>query len=154
MDSSSPGDAQHVLEHYFPCLERDRLNTPLEGVEFERIKEEVSRHLPLPPATVADIGGGPGRYALWLAEAGYRVAHRDLVPAHVDELPEAAAARRLAIDTAVGDARHLSLPDASTEAVLLLGPLYHLTARGDRLHALRETAGFYVHRPWLSRSSR
>jgi ubiquinone/menaquinone biosynthesis C-methylase UbiE len=25
-------------------------------------------HLPPPPATVADIGGGPGRYALWLAD--------------------------------------------------------------------------------------
>jgi hypothetical protein len=25
-------------------------------------------HLPPPPATVADIGGGPGRYPLWLAD--------------------------------------------------------------------------------------
>jgi hypothetical protein len=29
---------------------------------------------------VADIGGGPGRYALWLASLGYQVEHRDLVP--------------------------------------------------------------------------
>jgi SAM-dependent methyltransferase len=73
-----------------------------------------------------------------VAEAGYRVVHRDLVPAHVDELAAAAAARRLAIDTAVGDARDLSLPDASTDAVLLLGPLYHLTERADRMQALLE----------------
>jgi SAM-dependent methyltransferase len=38
----------------------------------------------------------------------------------------------------VGDARRLSAPDASVEAVLLLGPLYHLLTREDRLAAWRE----------------
>jgi hypothetical protein len=38
-------------------------------LEFERTKEIVLRHLPPPPAVVADIGGGPGRYSHWLAEA-------------------------------------------------------------------------------------
>jgi hypothetical protein len=33
----------------------------------------------------------------------------------------------------VGDARQLDWPDASVDAALLLGPLYHLTGRGDRL---------------------
>ncbi len=42
------------------------------------------------------------------------------------------------VDTAVADARHLDLPDASVDAVLLLGPLYHLYERADRLQALRE----------------
>jgi SAM-dependent methyltransferase len=136
---ATPGDdARNVLEHYAPGMESDRLITPLGSVEFERTKEVVTRYLPPPPARVADIGGGPGRYALWLAEAGYRVVHRDLVPTHVDELREAASDGRLAIETAVGDARDLSLPDASADAVLLLGPLYHLTARTDRLRALRE----------------
>jgi SAM-dependent methyltransferase len=108
-------------------------------VEYERTKEEVTRYLPPPPATVADIGGGPGRYALWLAELGYRVIHRDLVPTHVHELHEEAANRGLAIETAVEDARDLTLLDASADAVLLLGPLYHLSARSDRLRALRES---------------
>jgi len=38
----------------------------------------------------------------------------------------------------VGDARRLAWDDDSVEAVLLLGPLYHLTSRDDRLQALRE----------------
>jgi hypothetical protein len=38
-------------------------------LEFERTQEIVLRHLPERPATVADIGGGPGRYSLWLAES-------------------------------------------------------------------------------------
>ncbi len=38
----------------------------------------------------------------------------------------------------MADARHLDLPDASVDAVLLLGPLYHLYEREHRLQALRE----------------
>ncbi len=38
----------------------------------------------------------------------------------------------------VGDARKIEQSDASADGVLLLGPLYHLTERADRLAALRE----------------
>jgi ubiquinone/menaquinone biosynthesis C-methylase UbiE len=38
----------------------------------------------------------------------------------------------------VGDARALEHPDACADALLLHGPLYHLTEREDRLAALRE----------------
>ena len=37
-----------------------------------------------------------------------------------------------------GDATDLDLDDSSVDAVLLLGPLYHLHRRSDRLQALRE----------------
>mgnify|MGYP001821800779 CR=1 FL=1 len=39
----------------------------------------------------------------------------------------------------LGDARDLPVPPASQDAVLLLGPLYHLQEREDRIQALRET---------------
>jgi SAM-dependent methyltransferase len=38
----------------------------------------------------------------------------------------------------VGDARALRLPDANVDAVLLLGPLYHLTERAERIQVLAE----------------
>ena len=38
----------------------------------------------------------------------------------------------------LGDARELRAADGSADAVLLLGPLYHLTSRADRVTALRE----------------
>ena len=125
-------------EHYARGEERDRLSTPLGVVEFERTVEIVLRALPDPPAVVADVGGGPGRYALWLAELGYTVLHRDLVPLHVTQLAEEAATLGLSIDAAQGDARDLDLCERSVDAVLLLGPLYHLVARADRLRALSE----------------
>jgi len=129
------GQATHA--YYDRGEEQDRLSRPLGIVEFERTKEIVSRHLVPPPAIVADIGGGPGRYALWLAWLGYRVVHRDLVPLHVDQLAKSVGESTM-IDSAVGDARHLNLYDASVDAVLLLGPLYHLERRRDRVQALRE----------------
>ena len=125
-------------QHYTRGLEEPRLEEALGSVELARTLEVTAQVLPRPPAVVADIGGGPGRYALELAERGYRVVHRDLVPLHVEQLR--AAARELAerVDTAVGDARDLDLDDGSVDAVLLLGPLYHLVEQDQRVRALRE----------------
>src|SRR5829696_320475 len=124
--------------HHARGEERERLAQARGLVEFERTKELLLRRLPDPPSVVADIGGGPGRYSLWLAGRGHRVEHRDLVPLHVEQL-RSDAGNRPAIHTAVGDARHLDLGDAAVDAVLLLGPLYHLRRRADRLRALRES---------------
>jgi SAM-dependent methyltransferase len=101
--------------------------------------EIVGRNLPPRPAVIADIGGGPGRYVRWLASLGYQVEHRDLMSLHVTQLQVDAAAVP-GIRTAIGDARALDLPDASADAVLLLGPLYHLASRADRMTAIREAA--------------
>ena len=125
-------------EYYELGKETDRLVESGHGrLEFERTQEIVLRRLPPAPATIADIGGGPGRYALWLAALGYRVLHRDLVPLHIQQLREATAGTA-DIHSAVADARSLDLADDSVDAVLLLGPLYHLTQQPDRVQALRE----------------
>jgi SAM-dependent methyltransferase len=125
--------------YYERGMERKRLTDGRGELEFTRTAEIVQRRLPEAPAVVADIGGGPGRYALWLASLGYQVEHRDLMPLHVEQLA-ADMAGVPGIRTAVGDARELDLADASVDAALLLGPLYHLTDRADRVRALRECA--------------
>jgi ubiquinone/menaquinone biosynthesis C-methylase UbiE len=109
-------------------------------LERARTEELVERFLPPAPAVVLDVGGGPGVYACWLARRGYEVHLVDAVPLHVDEARHASAGQPdlpLA-SLAVGDARSLRHADESADAVLLLGPLYHLTERRDRLAALRE----------------
>ena len=73
----------------------------------------------------------PGVYAEWLAQLGYQVELLDPVPKHVEQASRVCPAR-------LGDARSLPFADTSADAVLLLGPLYHLTTFGDRLTALRE----------------
>src|SRR5215467_333955 len=130
---------QATAAYYNRGNERERLGEPRGSIEFERTRDILRRFLPPSPAVVADIGGGPGRYALWLAERGYRVYHRDLVGLHVQQLQAELAERpSLSIDTAVADARQLDLPDASVDATLLLGPLYHLPRRSDRVDVLTE----------------
>jgi SAM-dependent methyltransferase len=131
------GSIDPALHAYYELdKERDRLTEAHGILEFERTKEIVLRHLPDPPSVVADIGGGPGRYALWLAGRGHRVEHRDLMAMHVDQLRANADSSQ--IRTVVGDARELDLGDATVDAVLLLGPIYHLRRRDDRIQALRE----------------
>jgi SAM-dependent methyltransferase len=135
-ESASLTAAMHA--YYELGKEADRLGERGPGLlEFQRTQEIVLRALPPAPAVVADVGGGPGRYALWLAALGYHVVHRDLVPLHVEQVTSAAAAGAAGVESAVGDARDLDLADASVDAVLLLGPLYHLD-RADRVRALRE----------------
>jgi SAM-dependent methyltransferase len=124
-------------DYYERGGERERLSRPMGVLELERTKEILLRHLPSPPAVVADVGGGPGRYTLWLAEHGHHVQHRDLVPLHVQQLLQDAAGLP-EVTSKVADARSLDLADASVDAVLLLGPIYHLRQRGDRLRALEE----------------
>lgn len=124
-----------VQKYYARDEERDRLSTGVGRVEFLRTVEVISRNLPPPRAVVADVGGGPGRYTDWLVDAGYDVIHRDIVAHHVDQVRRRHGDH---VDSAVGDARSLDLDDASVEAVLLLGPLYHLDTEAERVTALRE----------------
>jgi SAM-dependent methyltransferase len=124
-----------IRAYYERGLERDRLGAGYSRIELARTKELLERHLPAQPARVLDVGGGPGTYASWLADAGYDVALVDASPLHVRQAQELAAGR---FSAEQGDARRLTAADESADAVLLLGPLYHLTERGDRLAALRE----------------
>lgn len=132
-------DAQ---EHYAAGIEAERLRRGSGRIEFARTQEIVSRYLPPPPAVVFDIGGGPGVYACWLARRGDEVHLIDPVSLHVEQARQASARQPEApiADCALGDARRIERADGSVDAALLLGPLYHLTERADRVAALREAA--------------
>jgi SAM-dependent methyltransferase len=131
-------ELENVRAYYARDEERERLGSGVSRIEFERTKQILARALPSPPAIVADIGGGPGAYAIWLASLGYSVRHRDLMPNHVDHVRRDAASAGVDVESVVADARSLDLDDESVDAVLLLGPLYHLVEREWRLEALRE----------------
>jgi SAM-dependent methyltransferase len=131
-----------IIAYYSHGLERDRLAAGRQRIEFLRIWDLLGRFLPPAPAKVLDVGGGAGVYAIPLAAAGYEVHLIDPVPLHVEQ---AAAASRDAgtplASVSAGDARDLGAFGDGFDAVLLLGPLYHLTSRDDRVRALREARG-------------
>jgi ubiquinone/menaquinone biosynthesis C-methylase UbiE len=159
-----------IAEHYQSGYERSRLfpgGHP--KLEFVRSLELLGRLLPAPPARVLDVGGGPGTYAVPLAEGGYQVHLVDPLPLHVRQAEEAAQRRSApgsygpgsygpgsygpggtaedgpapdsvasSFTASVGDARRLGQPDESQDAVVLFGPLYHLTSADERGQALAE----------------
>jgi SAM-dependent methyltransferase len=131
-------DDAALHEHYGTGYERDRLAAGSSRIEFTRTKELLRRFLPPPPADVLDIGGGPGAYASWLAGESYRVHLVDVLPLHIEQASAAAREPGHAFTVELGDARHLAHADSSFDAVLMLGPLYHLTAREERIRALAE----------------
>jgi len=118
-----------IESHYGIGYERSRLfRDGRPSLEFVRSMELLDRLLPSPPARLLDVGGGPASYAAPLARRGYLVHLVDPVVLHVEQARQAAGSQPAAAFTAaVGDARALSHPDESQDAVVLFGPLYHLT---------------------------
>jgi SAM-dependent methyltransferase len=129
-----------ISKYYGSGIEDARLRTGSGKLELVRVHELMIRFLPPAPADVDDVGGGTGVYAFWLAKRRYRVRLLDIVPLHIDmaRAAIAAGAKPDLAETVVGDARSLPWADESADAVLLFGPLYHLTGHNDRLTALGE----------------
>ena len=133
--------SDEILSFYRQTQESKRLTKDVRGqIEFARTQEIITRYLPDPPAVVLDIGGGSGPYACWLAKAGYEVHLVDPVDLHVEQAKEASNQQpeHPIASISLGDARTLRFSSASADAVLLLGPLYHLIDKSERLLALRE----------------
>ena len=137
---AAAGGIEGVVEFYTGADEAGRLASGLGRLEFVRTQEILTRYLPAPPAVILDIGGAAGRYSFWLAGLGYGVHLSDPVPAHIEAARREAAARPSAplLSVRMGDARAVDMPDSTADAVLLLGPLYHLVEAADRRLALRE----------------
>ena len=132
--------AEHVEALYDrdPQYEWDRLDR--HRTEYAVTLRALSEYLPPPPARILDCGGGPGRYAIELTKLGYQVTLFDL------SLNSLALARSKAAEASVqiahydhGTATDLScFEDNSFDAVLLMGPLYHLLQADTRQQAVRE----------------
>lgn len=125
-----------IIEHYQQIREEERLLHGAGRLELLRTREVLRRYLPPAPARVLDVGGATGIHAEWLVGDGYEVHVVDITARHVEEVRRRLAGRGVTAE--VGDARRLSASDASFDVVLLLGPLYHLVERDDRLAALTE----------------
>jgi SAM-dependent methyltransferase len=129
---------QEILAYYECNDERGRLAAGRQRIEFLRVWELLERFPPSPPAAVLDVGGAAGRYSVPLAAAGYEVRLVDPVPVLVAQAEQAAREAGVPLAAEAGDARSLPAADDSADAVLLFGPLYHLTDSADRVTALPE----------------
>ena len=133
--------SDEILSFYRQTQESKRLANDVRGqIEFARTQEIITRYLPEPPAVVLDIGGGSGPYACWLAKEGYKVHLVDPVDLHIEQAKKASNQQpeHPIASVSLGDARALRFSSMSADAVLLLGRLYLLVDKSERLLALRE----------------
>ena len=130
-----------ILGYYELGLEDQRLQGGVStSIERLRTQELLEMLLPPAPASVLDVGGASGIYASWLAGKGYAVHLIDPVPLHIEQARALAETLPHPFTAAEGDARRLVEPDGTVDCVLMLGPLYHLIERSDRVLAWKEAA--------------
>ena len=128
-----------VLAGYNAGIEKGRLHRGLGLIEFERTKEILLENLPPAPAVIYDIGGGYGEYSFWLTSLGYDVYLYDIAEENIRIAHEWSKELGLTLKKSnVADARSIDMPDASADAILLFGPLYHIVEYEERLLCLKE----------------
>ena len=92
-----------------------------------------------PGDKVLDIGGGPGRYSLYLAERGCKVTLVDLSEENVKFALAKAKDADLKINGLACNALELDkLISEQYDHVLLMGPLYHLLEEEERIAAVNQ----------------
>lgn len=128
---------KEILDYYASAIESTRLeNDPLEKI---RTQEIISRYLSKQPLKILDVGGGAGVYSFWLKQLGHEVHLIDPSPVNIQNARKEEERSGLKLDSiGEGIAENLPFESGSFDLVFLLGPLYHLTERTDRIKALEE----------------
>jgi len=134
-------DDEKVTKYYAQFDEWARLDTAEGRLEFERALNVLEHYLK-PESRVLDLGGGPGRYAIALAQRNHRVVLADISPELLDRARrevDAAGVGTLIESIDLVNAVCLDLYEpASFDAVVAFGPFYHLTEVGEREAAATE----------------
>ncbi len=124
----------HAIREFYDqnvSLEWERLDRhPIEFLLTKRVLDQYIH----PAQSVLDLGGGPGRYSLYLCEHGCQVTLMDLSSANVEFALSKASAANLCLEGLTGDALDAPslLPNRQFDHILLMGPLYHLLEEADR----------------------
>ncbi|MEZ4669497.1 MAG: class I SAM-dependent methyltransferase [Anaerolineae bacterium] len=109
-------------------------------LEYDLTWRYLTQYLP-EQGTILEVGAATGRYTVELAQRGYTVVAVDLSAGLLEvckrRLAEAGLEKHVKL--AVADARDLSaVTETDFDAVLLMGPLYHLIDESDRRTALQQ----------------
>lgn len=127
----------YLEEYYNSRDENARLLSRHGQVEYLTTMRYIDAYVQ-PHSRILEVGAGTGRYSLALARAGHHVTAVELVQHNIDVF----RSQMLPGDDVglyQGNALDLSRFDAdSFDAVLVLGPLYHLYSDSDKCTALNE----------------
>jgi len=131
---------EKVQSYYNMFNEWGRFDTAEGRLEFELTLPIITTHLQK-ESEILDLGGGPGRYTIELAKLGHLLHLADLSQTLLDvakiKIDEFGIKNIKSITQT--NAVDLSIyADSSFDAVLLFGPLYHLTDESERLSCIEE----------------
>lgn len=132
-------DLTDIREMYNAGWEIEATRLQRHQLEGEITWRYLEKHLP-PTGRLLEIGFGTGFYTFALAERGYQITAVDLADEYVTRCNARAEELGLSgqIDFRTADARKLDgVPLHDFDAVLLMGPLYHLVLEADRTAALK-----------------
>lgn len=125
------------FDYYNRGREKDRYSRCF--IEFTRTKDILDRNMDTNKKNVLDMGGGAGFYSFWLADKGYNVYLRDIVPLHMEQAKQEEIKSNIKLASiAVGDATCFEFEDNFFDYILLFGPLYHIQSYEDRIKVLSE----------------
>jgi S-adenosylmethionine-dependent methyltransferase len=125
-----------VKKYYNSEVQKEWERLELHFIEFELTKRYLNRYIKTGDR-VLDIGGGPGRHSLYIAEKGCDVTLADLSDENVRFALGKAKEKGLNIKAFPCDARNIdSYAEGSFDSILLMGPMYHLLAEADRIKAV------------------
>jgi 2-polyprenyl-3-methyl-5-hydroxy-6-metoxy-1,4-benzoquinol methylase len=130
-------DDIQIVKNYYDNdvkLEWERLEKYY--VEFEITKRYFDRYIKQ-GNKVLDVGGGPGRYSLYLLNKGCDVTLVDLSPNNIKFAEGKAEEQQLNLNAISGDARCISsIVSDKFDHILLMGPMYHLLDEIDRVNTI------------------
>ncbi len=140
----------YLEEYYNHYDEEGRLLSRHGQVEYLTTMRYIAECLEgLSDPGVLEVGAGTGRYSVTLAQQGLRVTAVELIEHNLEKLRSKLDGSE-AITTLQGNALDLSpFPDDSFDLTMLLGPMYHLYTKAEKLRALSEAvrvtkAGGYI----------
>jgi S-adenosylmethionine-dependent methyltransferase len=132
-------DVSDIASFYNSDPEREHRRLEEHQLEYDLTWRYLNQYLPA-QAAILEVGAGTGRYTVELAKRGYTLTAVDLSVALIEECRKGVADAGLErqVRFVVADARDLGeVAEIGFDAVLLMGPLYHLIVEADRKVALQ-----------------
>ena len=136
----------YLEEYYNNHDEEGRLLSRHGQVEYLTTMRYIEECLEgISDPSILEVGAGTGRYSVTLAKQGLRVTAVELIE-HNLEILRAKLDGTEPITTKQGNALDLSLfHDNSFDLTMLLGPMYHLYTKKEKLRALSEAVRVTKH---------
>lgn len=135
-------DIRDIAAYYNNDPLREKTRLERHQLEYDLTWRYLDQYLPA-QGHILEIGAATGRYTLELAKRGYSITAVDMSAGLLEENKRiiAEAGLEKQVQFVLADARDLSeVTEKGFDAVLLMGPLYHLVVEEDRITALKEVS--------------